>query len=653
MGNAGSADVILAQAETAANLGQTVIVKMNAPDLCNLTLVGPITLLLTNGSVTIKKDPAALVDQGFQYMSPSYNSGLLFYSDSIVDVTLKNINFKNIGYVTTFYGGNNVLVDTVVFHTYDVGVYVDDNLITNSGTNIIKNTTIRYCEFSGPPPGLSSGPGIARANSYNSSTPKYFGVLNNNFRRGSLYFSENAAYDSVYLDVQNNFSDSSVWVASVGWQNYLGTPANLHNTTDYKVNLNFENNTNVRQIVLEFPMNYWKIQNNNFQFTATGSGPYIIIDPGYFGRSYKIGLNDSLTPYCNNQTYLNGNNTFGYHPSYPSLNLSYSFANIHGNQARGCALTEFLGVNAPGAIFVSGNVSVRKCKIFSNWFANRPILRGIGDPQITATLSPTSIKNGSLISTYVYTGINSSDSNDVYVDFYKSNANGDLLDYLGQQYLPYTALTGYRNDSLLIPMGVTLSSNDRVAITLTGLHAFSNVYAFGTSVAFYPTLEPFPCSDCISSFSPITGKKYVVSAWVKENGAPQSKTSYNYPSITITFPSLMSQAGPFYPTGNIINGWQRLEAEFDIPLSTTDMGVKLDCSSGSCYFDDIRVYPFDGSMKSYVYDPVTMKLVAELDERNYATKYEYDEEGKLVRVKKETERGIMTIKESRNNTQKN
>ena len=57
-------------------------------------------------------------------------------------------------------------------------------------------------------------------------------------------------------------------------------------------------------------------------------------------------------------------------------------------------------------------------------------------------------------------------------------------------------------------------------------------------------------------------------------------------------------------------------------------------------------------MKSYVYDPVTLRLVAELDERNYASIYEYDEEGKLVRIKKETERGVMTISENRNNYMK-
>jgi hypothetical protein len=44
--------------------------------------------------------------------------------------------------------------------------------------------------------------------------------------------------------------------------------------------------------------------------------------------------------------------------------------------------------------------------------------------------------------------------------------------------------------------------------------------------------------------------------------------------------------------------------------------------------------------------------MAELDERNYATFYEYDEEGKLIRVKKETEKGVMTIQENRDNIKK-
>ena len=50
--------------------------------------------------------------------------------------------------------------------------------------------------------------------------------------------------------------------------------------------------------------------------------------------------------------------------------------------------------------------------------------------------------------------------------------------------------------------------------------------------------------------------------------------------------------------------------------------------------------------------PVTLKYVAELDANNFATFYEYDEEGSLVRVKKETEKGIMTIQETKNHTKR-
>jgi PKD repeat protein len=163
---------------------------------------------------------------------------------------------------------------------------------------------------------------------------------------------------------------------------------------------------------------------------------------------------------------------------------------------------------------------------------------------------------------------------------------------------------------------------------------------------------PPPCSDCISSFAPIPGKKYLLSAWAKEKNPVQSKTSYTFPSINVLYPSISGSAGPFAPSGAIIDGWQRIEGEFTIPANATDLTVKINCSTSDCYFDDVRVLPFDGSMKSYVYDPVNMRLVAELDERNYATLYEYDEEGKLIRVKKETEKGKMTIQENRSNTKK-
>lgn len=70
------------------------------------------------------------------------------------------------------------------------------------------------------------------------------------------------------------------------------------------------------------------------------------------------------------------------------------------------------------------------------------------------------------------------------------------------------------------------------------------------------------------------------------------------------------------------------------------------------YFDDIRIQPFNASMKASVYDPFSLRLMAELDDRNYATLYEYDKDGILVRVKQETEKGIYTIQESRTGLRK-
>lgn len=165
-------------------------------------------------------------------------------------------------------------------------------------------------------------------------------------------------------------------------------------------------------------------------------------------------------------------------------------------------------------------------------------------------------------------------------------------------------------------------------------------------------LGEIPCHDCISSFAPEPGKTYIISGWAKEQGASPNKTSYTYPEIYVEFPSVSVSEGPFKPTGEIIDGWQRIEGEFMVPANATDINIKLTSSSGNVKFDDVRVHPFDAVMKAYVYDPATLFKVAELDERNYASFIERDEEGKQTRVKKETERGVMTIEESKSNRKK-
>jgi len=167
--------------------------------------------------------------------------------------------------------------------------------------------------------------------------------------------------------------------------------------------------------------------------------------------------------------------------------------------------------------------------------------------------------------------------------------------------------------------------------------------------------EEIPCENCIGSFAPEAGW-YVLSAWVREDGAEADVTNYTNPEIKIytsNNPITVSNLGTLRVTANasgpIIDGWQRIEQEFEFKTDTY-IQIQLNSKNGSCYFDDIRLFPKNAVMVSYAYDPITLKLMAEMDERNYATFYEYDEEGKLIRLKKETERGIMTINENRSNT---
>lgn len=159
------------------------------------------------------------------------------------------------------------------------------------------------------------------------------------------------------------------------------------------------------------------------------------------------------------------------------------------------------------------------------------------------------------------------------------------------------------------------------------------------------------------SFLPDSGK-YIVSAWVKEIHPKQVATYTSFIKVEVTgvvSPLVIN----FESNGAVIDGWQRIVGVLEIPSVENAVNAKLNInlhcnniSGGECYFDDVRFYPFNGNLKSFVYDEDTQRLMAELDENNYATFYEYDLEGGLVRVKKETERGVFTIQETRSNNPK-
>jgi YD repeat-containing protein len=57
-------------------------------------------------------------------------------------------------------------------------------------------------------------------------------------------------------------------------------------------------------------------------------------------------------------------------------------------------------------------------------------------------------------------------------------------------------------------------------------------------------------------------------------------------------------------------------------------------------------------MTTYTVDPILLRVMAELDENHFATFYDYDEEGQLTRIRKETEDGVFTVREIRSSKPK-
>lgn len=222
---------------------------------------------------------------------------------------------------------------------------------------------------------------------------------------------------------------------------------------------------------------------------------------------------------------------------------------------------------------------------------------------------------------------------------------------------------GFFNSNLGEDTTSTASASDSIAHTgrfsyrisqygifglVLSLDTLSNALILDT-IAADPNVYVVGPNACRPSFKPTPGT-YLVSAWVNTGGACFGAESG--PRINIFqsggSPSLQS----VFASGPVIDGWQRIYGKVEVTASAGTFRFQLQNSLVyPVYFDDIRFHPWLGNMKSFVYDPVSLRLMATLDENNYATFYEYDDEGMLIRVKRETERGVMTVEENRSSLQ--
>jgi len=192
------------------------------------------------------------------------------------------------------------------------------------------------------------------------------------------------------------------------------------------------------------------------------------------------------------------------------------------------------------------------------------------------------------------------------------------------------------------------SHSGKFSLKLNGSTTLAKTVKTGEVSSFFDTDNMgryfLTSNELAKGFSPIRDKNYVISFWLKD-GSPRDPTT----SVGVFINGINRiNSSMHWP---VVEGWKRIEAQFALLTDATNFTLQLQ-SGGVVYIDDIRIHPFDGQMKSFAYDPSSQRLWAEMDENNFATFYEYDDEGILVRVKKETERGIMTIKETRSSYRK-
>lgn len=198
-------------------------------------------------------------------------------------------------------------------------------------------------------------------------------------------------------------------------------------------------------------------------------------------------------------------------------------------------------------------------------------------------------------------------------------------------------------------------------------------------------------SVVISPFSPTRGKKFFISTWVLKPTQSTSTTSSNttntlqqisqsvlpgrglipgiggtgaLPGITGSSgdfdlivqsrndAGVTSTIGRFKAEGNSIDGWQLVNGEFTVPNDAASVTIELRANRDKVWFDDLRIQPFNSVMKTFVYHPLSLRLMATMDENNYATYYVYDSNEQLIATKKETEDGILTVQEARYGTSK-
>lgn len=184
--------------------------------------------------------------------------------------------------------------------------------------------------------------------------------------------------------------------------------------------------------------------------------------------------------------------------------------------------------------------------------------------------------------------------------------------------------------------------------------------------------KPHTGNDLISFLSPMSSyeldadfkiefdKTYLLKYWIYHYdgiplGIPQAlevkffNTATNS-DITTSFIESSNWTNPIR-----VGNWDLITHEIKVntysPPSTNEINIKV-IAAVPTYIDDLLFIPIDATSKCIAYNCENDRVEAEFDSEHFATFFDYDNEGRLIRKRKETYRGVKNIAETYYNTPK-
>ncbi len=271
-------------------------------------------------------------------------------------------------------------------------------------------------------------------------------------------------------------------------------------------------------------------------------------------------------------------------------------------------------------------------KDYNNWEWNETINMVDADGQTIETEDRIGRKTSSLLgykNTVILAQASNAGYHEIFYDGFEDYQNSTCPSY--SNYSDFSKRVSTTGSATIV---ATESHTGKYSLQVPGTVELSPLAPVATNNA-----------GCIGGWYPYNTQSditYLFSCWVKVDKTKPVLTCSDASVVILSAGKTLT----LHSDGPVIEGWQRIMGTFVVGRQNLNIKISLEKGTAATYFDDLRIIPFDANMTAYVYDDLNLRLTYILDENNYFSRYEYNNQGELIRIKKETEEGIMTIQES-------